>query len=222
MFKKVRLTKKKIYWLYWVKVIVDKNRWIWKRENHPPRIPFIGSWVEFISWFEVDSSFRIALKYLSFRHLFSQLLEESEIQSSKRMQFLWVFDFPSLTSIRDKWCNNTQMAGHPMEHLRNTRRGYYQCCRGYYQNSAGWSIQWGIPSVLWRIFSAVKDVRYCGGCSVLWGYRQHCKGCSLLWKMFSTVEDVQCCGGCSILWRLFCTVWDTISTVDGCSARGKS
>ena len=78
----------------------------------------------------------------------------------------------------------------------------------------------GITSVLWGDnISTVEGIRYCGGilsvlwednsstcggiASVLWGYLQHCGGCSVQWGItsvqwsdsFSTVEGIHYIGG---------------------------
>ncbi len=78
---------------------------------------------------------------------------------------------------------------------------------------------WGIPSVLWSMFSTVGHARYCGGYTV------------------PTVEDIQYRGGIPSvlcvenvqysLWRILSTqgipsvLWRMISTVEGIQCRGR-
>ena len=60
--------------------------------------------------------------------------------------------------------------------------------------------------MLWRVFSTVEGIQYCGGIpSVLWGITAvHVGG------------QLQYCEGIpSVLWRLFSTVVGYISTVGG-------
>ena len=80
----------------------------------------------------------------------------------------------------------------------------------------GITVLWGITSVLWRVFSTVEGIQYCGGYSVLWGITAVHVGDSFstVGDTFSTVEVVQYSRGitsvqweilASVLWRVFNT-----------------
>ena len=47
-------------------------------------------------------------------------------------------------------------------------------------------------SVIWRMFSILEDVHYCGGFSVLFG-------------LLASMEDVKYSKGCSVPWRMYST-----------------
>ena len=65
----------------------------------------------------------------------------------------------------------------------------------------------------------MEGIQYCGGIpSVLWGITAVHVGYSFstVRDTFSTVEIVQYSGGiASVLWRVFSTLGDNISTVEG-------
>ena len=61
---------------------------------------------------------------------------------------------------------------------------------------------WGIASVLWRLFSTVEAIQYCGGTASV-------HSISTVGDSISIAEAIQYCGGiASILWG------DSISTVE--------
>ncbi len=59
------------------------------------------------------------------------------------------------------------------------------------------------------MFSTVKSVQYCAGCSL------QSVILSVLWSMSCTVEGVQYCGVCPVLWRAvqYCAVFPVLCTV---------
>ena len=63
---------------------------------------------------------------------------------------------------------------------------------------------YGGCSLLWKMFSTVEDAQY----SREWKDVMYCEGFSVLSSKFIITEDIEYCGGCSVLWRMFSSLED--------------